>query len=269
MIVLIVFGLFAVPLATAVPNVIACVATVEVLRDVDFEVGVTRYIPAKVSDRLVIVVPPTGGTTRIDLSYGEEFCKRGIASLVVNRWTDDQEYNLELSIHDRYYRRAQRALDLVLANSWERKIGILGTSVGALHAAIAEQRTDRIDSIFLIVGGAPISTLLATSDQKILADAKAARFKIYGFRSTDEYEVALKKVIPFEPLEINPAKLPKHFGMVISNSDGTVPTRNQIILKNAWNPSLVIESNWGHIPTIVKTWLCEQSRILEFFELTL
>ncbi len=211
-------------------------------------------------------MPPTGGTTRIDLSYGKSLCRKNITSIVVNRWTEDQEYNLELEIHDRIYRRAQKAIDIILNHSSEGSIGILGTSLGASHAAIASMRNDRIGSIFLIVGGAPISSILVNSDQKILLEGKEKRFKLYGFRSLVEYETALKKVIPFEPLHMKPVRGIPIMGMSISKNDGTVPTRYQVQLKNAWKPTLVLESSFGHIGTILKTWLCNESQIVGFFE---
>lgn len=248
----------------------ACVVKEQTFSDAGFSVGTTRFEPTHGDSRLVIVMPPTGGTTRIDLSYGQAICKGGMAAVVVNSWTDDQEYNLELAIHDRLYRRAQRAIELVLKNSAEfTKIGILGTSIGASHAMIAHERLPRIESVFLIVGGAPIANILATSDQQVLVEGKMKRFEMFGFRSEEEYERALAKVIPFEPLEINPARDERRLGMVISDNDGTVPTKNQLLIKQAWKPALALHSYFGHIGTIVKTWLCDQDQVVKFFAQTL
>jgi hypothetical protein len=263
---LFVFGSIGLKPALADADQSPCVVREEVFSKERFKVGVTKFTPSNISSKAVIIVPPTGGTTRIDLSYGKALCKKNITAIVMDRWSDDQEYNLELEIHDRFYRRAQAAIDIVIDNISEKKIGILGTSVGASHAAIASQRTDRIDALFLIVGGAPISSILVNSDQEILVDAKKKRFKMFGFHSLDEYELALKKVIPFEPLSMFPAKHIPHFGMAISNSDGTVPTRNQVILKDAWKPALVLESDYGHIGTILKMWLCNKSEVVNFFD---
>lgn len=235
----------------------------------EFEVGVTRFSPMANTDRLVLVMPPTGGTTRIDLSYGKALCESGIASIVVNRWTGDQEYNLELEIHDRIYRRAQRAMDLVLSKAPERNVGILGTSLGASHAAIASMRNVGIKTIFLIVGGAPIASIIANSDQKILAEGKAKRFKIYGFRTLEEYEAALRKVIPFEPLAMASAGGIPQLGMAISHRDNTVPTQFQLALKNAWRPTLILNSNLGHVGTVVKTWLFHENQIVGLIQKTL
>jgi len=250
--------------ASASPN--PCAESEETYSEGSFEVGVTRFTPAGPKGKLVLVMPPTGGTTRIDLSYGKSLCQKNITSIVVNRWTDDQEYNLELEIHDRIYRRAQRAIDILLKHSFEEDVGILGTSLGASHAAIASMRNDRISAIFLIVGGAPISSILVSSDQKVLREGKEKRFALYGFRSLQEYEAALKKVIPFEPLSMKPVRGTPRMGMAISNSDSIVPTRFQLQLKNAWKPTLVLESNFGHVGAILETWLCHEAKIVGFFE---
>lgn len=233
-----------------------------------FEVGITDFSPASPTSKLVLVLGPTGGATRIETSYARALCALGIRAAVLDRWTDDNEYNLELEIHDRLYRRAQRAIELVLSHFSETEVGILGTSLGASHAAIASRLQARVRSIFLIVGGAPISSILVNSDQQVLVDGKAKRFERYGFRSVGDYETALRKVIPFEPLEMKPHH-PLEVGMAISLADGTVPTEYQMRLRDAWKPSLVLESGFGHIGTILYTWLCRQGQVTKFFADTL
>lgn len=246
-----------------------CEPVVEIYAQDGFEVEVRKFVPAGGSEKAVLVMPPTGGANRIDLSYGRSICAKDMIALVPTRWTDDDEYSLELAIHDRLYRRAQLAIDLMVRNTSARKVGILGTSLGATHAAIASMRNDRVDSIFLIVGGAPISAILVNSEQQVLAEGKAKRFGMFGYRSLEEYETALKKVIPFEPLAMKPVRgLPK-LGMVYSSTDVIVPARYQENLREAWRPRLAIESSLGHLGTIVKTWLCDADRVTGFFAETL
>lgn len=243
----------------------ACAPKPQVFISGDFTTRVSRFEPSTRSKQLVVIMPPTGGTNRIDLSHAYALCRAGMAAVIMDQWSEDQEYNLELAIHDRFYRRGQRAIELLLENISEEKIGFLGTSVGALHSAIAYERLPRIQAVFLIVGGAPIASILATSDQQILVEGKAKRFQMFGYRSEKEYERALEKVIPFEPLNLNASRNSRRVGMVISNSDGTVPAKNQRMLKTAWAPSLVLESSFGHIGTIIKTWLCDQDEVVKFF----
>lgn len=236
-----------------------------VYREGGFEVSATRIEPARKSDRMVVILPPTGGTNFMDISYGRAFCRANISALLINQWSNDQEYSLDLEIHDRFYRRGQRAIDLVIARSKEAQIGLLGTSVGAEHAAIASRRNERIGAVFLIVGGAPIASILATSDQEILADGKAKRFKMFGYRSLRDYEAALEAVIPFEPLKMAMPRRKPRLGMVVSLNDGTVPTEFQLRLRDAWMPSTLIYSGLGHVGTILNTWFCHQKRITDFF----
>lgn len=242
-----------------------CAASPLSLREPGFETGVRVYSPPGAAGKLVLILGPTGGATRIEHSYARALCAKGIKAVVIDRWTDDQEYNLELEIHERIYRRAQRAVDLVLANFREPAVGILGTSLGATHAAVAAKRLERLSSAFLIVGGAPIASILATSEQPVLAEGKALRFRRYGFRSVEEYEAALRKVVPFEPLEMERKGAAAKWGMMISLSDTVVPTGFQQKLRAQLAPELVLESGFGHLGTILFTWLCRSGRVVDFF----
>ena len=52
--------------------------------------------------------------------------------------------------------------------------------------------------------------------------------------------------------------------MVISTSDKTVPTKNQIELKKKWSP-IILSSSWlGHTASVIKTWLFTRLKLLIF-----
>ena len=259
-------GCFLVGRGQAQSGAEPCVASAATYTEGDFEVRIARFHPANPSGGLVLLMGPTGGTTRLETSYAKALCEAGLAAVMVNQWTDDQEYNLDLEIHDRIYRRAQRAIDLVLRQFPEKHVGILGTSLGATHAAIASLRIERVNSIFLIVGGAPIASILATSAQPVLAEGKEKRFKLYGFRSDDEYEKALRKAISLEPLKMRPVRGLPRMGMVIANRDDVVPTRFQRFLRDSWKPERVIESEFGHLGAILEAWFCHKAEMVSFFQ---
>lgn len=235
------------------------------ITSLDFEASFSDYEPKENSKSLVLIVPPTGGANLIDQSYAKAICKSGIQAVVLNHWANDDEYALELEIHERFYRRAQKAIDLVQTHFSEKEIGILGTSVGAIHSAIAFARNEKIRSAYLIVGGGDIAAIISHSDLPAMVEAKKARFKMFGFKSDEDYELALKKILPFEPLTMNFQRANRKLGMVISTNDLTVPSANQNFLRDAWKPDFTSYSRWNHFWTIVKTWLCDSQDIVRFF----
>jgi len=231
-----------------------------------FQVELSKTGKAQESSKAVIIIPPTGGTNYIDRSYAKQLCKQGFDVYILNGWTNDDEYDLELEVHQRFYERGQRAIQIVLENINSSFIGILGTSVGAEHAAVAASNFSQIDSVFTIVGGAPISKIIAESSQEILATGRKERFSTYGFKSIDEYAAAIDKVFTLEPLKMNKVFLNKDIGMVLSSNDKIVPTKHQEELKKFWKPRIEITLSTDHFYTVVKTWFCYSDTILRHFK---
>lgn len=217
------------------------------------------------SSKSILIMPPSGGTNYIDRSYAKQLCKSGFDVYILDQWTDYDEYNLELEIHQRFYQRGQDAIGIVLEQITSPFIGVLGTSVGAEHATIAASRFKKIDSVFIILGGAPISKILVESSQEILVDAHKKRLSLYGFKSANEYEAALDKVFTWEPLKMGNGFSNKDLGMVISTEDTVVPSKYQKTLVDFWNPRTVIKLSNSHLFSVVKTWFCYSGKILEHF----
>lgn len=232
----------------------------------DFETEVLRYEPATPGQKSILIMPPTGGVNFLDRSYAKTFCENGFDVYVLKKWRDDDEYNLELEIHDRFYSRAQKALDLTVAQIQTPFIGILGTSVGALHTAIAMGRIEKINAAFIITGGSSIAEIIATSDQDVMVDARTKRFEKYKFKTDSEYIQALEKILPFEPLKLPPLFKGKYLGMVVATEDTTVPAKNQLQLQELWQPQVVLSLKANHMFSIIKTWFWHKSEVVQFFQ---
>lgn len=234
-------------------------------KDQDFTIEVLSYSPNKILSQ-VIIVPPTGGTNLIDRSYASGLCSRGIHTYILSHWTDDDEYNLELPIHTRFYGRAFRAIGLLVKEIAPKgKIGILGTSVGGLHAAIAASHYPEITSAYIITGGAHIPSIIANSDQDVMKKAWNERRVRYRYKDKSEYIAALEKVIELEPLNRLKITPTKKFGLVIGTEDKTVPTVNQERLKSLWKPEKVIYKDHDHFWTIINSWLFDADELYGFF----
>lgn len=226
-----------------------------------------RFYPRHGSEKTILILPPTGGTNLIDRSYARLLCAEGFNVYILDKFKGHDEYNLDLDIHKRYYGRTQRAVDVILNEiPAKNTIGILGTSVGALHAAISVGRVDRIRNALIITGAADIAATIVDSDQGAMKTAREKRNKMFGFKSRDDYYNELKKHIELDPLFYE-AKFPqKKISMVIATKDTTVPFQNQLLLKKISKPARVLEMNDDHFWAIMKTWLFHRDFVVDSFQ---
>ena len=233
-----------------------------------FWVNLARYGPR--SGKSLILIPPTGGTNYIDRSYAKKFCKAGYQVLIVKEWAGQTETGIfDLQLHQRFYERSEKAIDLTLNEIDSGSIGLLGTSVGALHSAVAASTKDRISAVFIISGGAPLSAIIVNSDQDAMVNLGVKRKQAFGYKSKSEYLTALAPQIKLEPMKLGNGFKKKKLGMVVALEDTTVPTDTQKTLQSYWQPSVVIELANSHFWAIVNTWLYHSDEILAFFDSSL
>lgn len=223
------------------------------------------YTPMSPSNKTIIILPPTGGVTLLERRYAAQLCQQKFNAIILAQWSGDNEHSLDLDIHQRLYDRAQRALKLLIDSLDSTYIGLLGTSVGGIHASMAITHINRINSVFTIAAGAPVASIIVHSDQKVLAKAKRARMKQFDFRSEVDYEKALQQHIFWDIFNPQVPIENKSFGMIIATKDMTVPTPYQIKLKEFWQPSTVIQIPYGHISGILWSSFFYNKEILSFF----
>ncbi len=231
----------------------------------DFQVKLNKYAADTSTKKALIILPPTGGTNFIDRSYARRFSNEGYDVYLVEEWSGMNEQSTDLELHQRLYSGAQRAVSLVINEIKSPYIGLLGTSVGALHGAVSAGMQDRLNSVFIITGGAPIAEIIITSDQKAMQELKKARQQRYGFKNDTEYRAALDKAFTLEPLAMS-QHTNKALGMAIATEDETVPTKTQNQLQAFWKPQKVISYSSDHFWGIIKTWWSTEGEIVEFFE---
>ncbi len=225
-----------------------------------------KFYPYEGSKQTIIIMPPTGGTNVIDRSYARILCSEGFNVYILDKFTGYDEYNLDLEIHRRYYGRTQRAVDLILSDiPQDHTVSILGTSVGALHAAISTGRIERIKKALIITGGADITGLIVDSDQEIMRVAREKRNKMFGFKTRDDYYSELKKHIELDPLFFEAGYPGKKISMVIADNDTTVPGPYQRLLQKIAKPKRILEMSDNHFWAIVKTWLFHRKFVIDSF----
>ena len=233
---------------------------------VEFQVNVAKYSGSSPSNKSLLILPPTGGENYIDRSYARDFSRLGYDVYILQSWTGVDEISSDLEIHQRLYGRGQKAIELVLSEISSPYIGLLGTSVGALHGAIAAAKQNKLDSVFIITGGAPIAEVIVLSDQKAMLGLKQKRKDRFGFKNAEENKMAIDKNFSLEPMQLGDGFKEKDLGMVIAENDETVPTTTQQNLKNYWQPKKVISYSSGHFWGIVRTWLLDEDEVIQFFE---
>lgn len=219
----------------------------------------------------VLIIPPTGGVSFIDEGYGKSLCKKGVPSTLIRDWSDPGPVDpTDLRTHRDGSIRGLSAIEQVLETHLRgARIGILGTSLGGIFAAmILARHSDRIDGAVLIVAGGNMAHVLARSELKVLREFRELRFRKYGYSSIDEYEAALREVVPHEPLEmlqsatIDPSKV----RLVIGGRDTSVPTSDQLLLKKALGDPETRKRPFGHVKTVVLTYLFNRSWVTGFLK---
>lgn len=242
-----------------------CFEETDSLQENDFKVDLLRYHPSGTPTRTLIIFPPTGRTNYIDKSYAKTFCSNGYDVVILSQWTKDEGDDGDLGSHQRYYERAQLVMKLVLGKTKTPFIGVLGTSLGALFASMSASLYPQLNAVFTIVGGAPISSIIAESDQKALIGLYEKRKKEFGFRDQTEYANELDRRIQLDPLKMPRPSPNTNLGMVIAEGDTTVPAQFQKQLAEFWKPGHLTTLSGGHAYVIIKTWLFHTNEILDFF----
>lgn len=242
----------------------ACSAKPVKLAAAEFAVEVLKYQSQNPEQKSIILMPPTGGTNSIDRSYAKNLCQSGFDVYIIEHWTGEAEFSLDLLIHERHYSRAQKAIGITIENIKSKFIGILGTSVGAIYTSVAMSLHDKLNAAFVIVGGADVPEIIATSDQDILVKVRDERFKLSGYKNNEEYIRAISEVFPYKVSQLPSLYKGKKLGMVIADADTTVPTATQNYLRDLWQPQVVYNYSGNHLTVILKTWR-HRDDIVEFF----
>jgi hypothetical protein len=242
-----------------------CAVTPRAIAGAEIVVKLSHYAhPA--SGRHVLILPPTGGANALDRSWARNLCAAGFNAYILEHWTGDDEFALDFGIHQRFYARTQKAIGLVLSelNSPEF-VGLLGTSIGGIHAGMAMGLYPQIDAAFVIAAGADMPSMIANSDQEIMVRAWEERKKLFNLPDKAAYIKALDEHIQYDAL-----KLPRNFegkslGMMIAKNDSTVPYENQAKLRELWRPGTLVNYSLNHFWAIVWSWFWDRDTVVDFF----
>ena len=219
----------------------------------------------KPAARSILIMPPTGGTNYIDRRYAQELCNNNYDVYILNEWSEMSSRTIELTLHQNYYARAQRAISLVFSEISSEFIGMLGTSLGGLHTSVSLQTQPRLDAAFIITAGLPIIDVIMTSDQDAMIRLRKIRMQEFKFPNESELQKAIENVFHLEPTRLGEHFKNKKIGVALALNDRTVPTKSQQRLVDFFKPDTVLEYSSNHFWGIVKTWLFDSSEVVRFF----
>lgn len=229
------------------------------------KINLSQNLKAKGS---IFIYPPTGGENIIDRLYARQLANLGFEVFILQDWTGYEISGYEYSLHNVFYSSAQKALEQVAKQeATTENWGVLGTSVGALHASITLTVNPKVKTGFLIVGGLPIPEIIVQSSQQAMKDLKTKRYSMYHLKNDEEYIKELSAAFKYEPtkIQLEPTKAITT-AMILSTNDDLVPYKNQVMAEKFFKPQTVLKSSLNHRNTIAWFGLFEPTTVTHFFK---
>jgi dienelactone hydrolase len=237
-----------------------------------FEVTAKVYRPRAKKFPVIFVLPPIVGETPLDRRVAKKFCQNNMGSYILNvvRAIPQEEELSNLLIHDDSYVRALRGLRVVREKletdpSVTGEFGIMGMSLGGMLAAYVSGVEADFKATVIVVGAGNVPAVLANSDQEIVKAQREARQKYFNLKTQAEYQQLLRNTLTEDPLNVIQNITPGTSYFFIAKKDTTVPTRNQIELKDKAPSPLVFEMNGDHLSGLVKGGTIHAGKITNFF----
>jgi len=258
-----------------------------------FSVKLAHYRPrnwARLKDqekKTVIITPATGGADDLEKNHAFYMCDwKGLEVIRIASWSGDEGVNakrgdeseeirslinspesLSFKIHDRGTVLNTAAIwsAIAFADTQNigldptRSLGILGNSVGGMAASVAMARFPRLTTGVLVVPGAPVYEVIATSGERRLSALRKVRMALLGLKSLEGYIQVMKKHVVLDPtLAAKNILTGKKAIFVTAGQDQTVPSINQQDLLEHFSASgasvrEIHDAEKDHLKTIVGT----------------
>ncbi len=214
----------------------------------------------------IFIFPPTGGENIVDRLYARQLAIKGYEVFILQKWTGYEIETINYELHNSFYGSAQVALNKVLKYSSTKNYGVLGTSVGALHASVTMATNPYIKTGFIIVGGLPIPEVIIFSNQPAMTELKSKRYTKYNLKNDEQYLKELSQVFKFEPTTQHANySIGKKIGSIVSTNDELVPYLNQQKANDFFKASSVEVSHLNHVNTVAWYGLFNRSKVVDFF----
>lgn len=238
-----------------------------------FVVTAREYRPHQKNAPIVFILPTIIAESVVERRLASRFCDNGIAAFILDVVKDipAEEELRDLNVHDQSYIRALAGVRTVMKNlsqdtSLSQNYGILGLSLGGMQAAFVAGSEPQLKASVVVVGAGNVPSVLAYSDQKIVARQRAERMKIFGFKDQEAYRSALLPLVPNDPINVAQNIKPGSMYMFIALKDKTVPTEYQQELRAKFSGPLVYEIRTNHVGAVIKAGSIHAGKITKFFK---
>ncbi len=149
-----------------------------------------------------------------------------------------------------------------------QRISAFGVSMGGIVTSILAPIEPRIHSAVVALAGGDLPTVVSNSDEHRVVNYKVAR--VTKDRITvHELEKQLRSALVSDPIQLARYADPRSFLMFVARWDETVPTRNQLLLRDALGKPKTYDLPAGHYSTMAfvpfvrsqaTTWLLERMK---------
>lgn len=238
----------------------------------EFIVTAKGYKPYLKNAPVVFILPTIIAESAVERRLANRFCKNGINAFILDvvKDTTPEEELPNLNAHDESYVRALAGVRKVISNlkkdpTLAESYGLMGLSLGGIQAAFIAGSEPLIKASVVVVGAGNVPSILAYSDQKIVAKQRVERFKLFNIPDQKAYATTLKPLIPNDPINVALNVLPGSMYMFIALNDKTVPTKYQQELRSKISQPLVYEIRTNHVGAVIKAGSIHAGKITNFF----
>lgn len=222
---------------------------------------------------VVLVIPTIAGETFVEPLAAANLCHAGIASVIadINGQQEPSVYPGWENLDARFRFAVQSARNIVDYLSWKpeidkSKIGIMGSSLGGITAALISAVEPRIKASVIIAGGGNLPEIGAYSMQPEVVKVREQRMSMLSLSSQQVYELEMRKHSLLDPIFFVRKDMRDQVLQVVVVDDVRVPAMTQQELWEAFGKPTRWVYNGGHIPSIVSFAFFNSSEPVNFFK---
>lgn len=207
----------------------------------------------------VVITPILGGGNDIARLVAREFAEAGMHGVIVWRgvkvlqphWSEDE---VELAIRRGIVAR-RRVIDWLETRPEvdPRRISAFGISMGGIATAVLAPIEPRVHSAVIALAGGDLASVVMRSDERRVQEFKKARILAAKGAGPEAVEKRMRDALIDDPLRLAPYADPSRFLMFIARNDTTVPTRNQLLLRDALGRPRAFDMPTSHYTTMAYT----------------
>lgn len=222
----------------------------------------------------VVITPILGGGNDIARLVAREFAEAGMHGVIVWRgikvlqpqWSEDE---VELALRRGIVAR-RRVIDWLESRPEvdPRRISAFGISMGGIATAVLAPVEPRVHSAVIALAGGDLASVVMRSDERRVQEFKKARLLASKLGPAD-LEKKIREALIDDPINLAPYADPSRFLMFVARNDTTVPTDNQLRLRQALGNPRAFDMPTSHYTTMAytpfvrarsTTWLLERMR---------